>query len=155
MDTQALELEVAVPEMLPGLNLDPAWVAAALARASARELDEVADSRLQLRRGPLLLDASSANAGREYRVGVAGLHLDELEAGSLRGTLSAASLEANMEARQGEARAAVHSFAARRTWSGWLAAAPRGAVAVPARQVRQRGRARGKRLRVWERRAAW
>lgn len=92
---------MSVQDLLPELNLDPIWVAQAAARASAQESDEVCDSRVRVTRGDLLLDAASANGGREYRLALGGVQLDELEAGSLRGALSTATLEANVEARQG------------------------------------------------------
>lgn len=40
-------------------------------------------------------------AGSEYRLQVGNLQLDDLEAGSLRGQLTSAALDANVEARQG------------------------------------------------------
>jgi hypothetical protein len=101
--TQLLDLELWVPGLLSGLNLSPSWVEAASGGASLRELDDVQDSRAVLRRGALLLEASNTGAGAEYRLAVAGLPLDELEAGSLRGVLSSAALEADLEARQGRA----------------------------------------------------
>eukprot|EP00967_Tisochrysis_lutea_P123613 scaffold205955_cov19-Tisochrysis_lutea.AAC.1 len=68
---QLLELEVAVPGLVEGLNLDPQQVAAAQARCSLREWEDARDSRLALRgRNGLTLAADVYNAGAEYRMQV-------------------------------------------------------------------------------------
>ena len=67
---QHLDVELAVAKLCASLNLDPASVAAAIGRAAPHELDDVRDSHVALRRGPLALAGDVYNAGTEFRVRV-------------------------------------------------------------------------------------
>ncbi|GIL58075.1 hypothetical protein Vafri_13263 [Volvox africanus] len=89
---------------------------------------DATDSRFLLSRGPLLLEAEVVNGGSELSVQIANLQLDDLEAGSLRGSLRAASLEADVAGRRGRGSCsaeglrlsslAVGSFGGAVRWEG-------------------------------------